>query len=331
VFAGFFLPCIVLFGSIETYVLSWLIYHRPLGHRDFVHLQRNNDGLRGLSANFIRYFLQNVSFGIDGNANQSGLAKFLENACRKLLDFFHLNNVGYAYAYASNDNTLDLTKKGSEYFSDFGLIGFAALLISSFYIWRPTFRNPHWAVIASGFATLALISFIVGWMPWNARFLCLSFVLFGVAMAIIVFGELKRAFWLRQFFGVLIIWSVFTLPFLCVDRTPSDLGRAFYAREDLTFDQRSWDRQVYDDVVALRTKEKGKWFLIAGEDSYVLPFLGLADEPWILTPRWEQIANFPEAVPLFVLVLNRRIPPTLPVEIVRQYVDDTYILRVRHD
>ena len=334
VFAGFYLPCVVLFGSIETYVLSWLIYHSPFGDGDFVHLQRNNDGLRGLSANFIRYYLQNVSFGIDGNANQSGLAKFLENVCRKILGFFHLNNAGYAYERAFNDNTLDLTKKGSEYFSDFGLVGFAALLTSSFYIWRPTFRNPYWAVIASGFATLALISFIVGWMPWNARFLCLSFVLFGVAMAIILFGELRRAFWLRQFFGVLILWSAFTLPFLCVDRTPNDFGRAFYAREDLTFDQRSWDRQVYDDVVALRAKEKGKWFLIAGENSYVLPFLGLANEPWILTPRWEQIANFPDpgkAVPLFVLVLNRQIPPTLPFEIVRQYLDDTYILRVRHD
>jgi hypothetical protein len=333
-FGGFYLPCVVLFGSIETYVLSWLIYHRPLGHADFVHLQRNNDGLRGLSANFIRYYLQNVSFGIDGNANQSGLATFLENCCRKILHFFHLDNVGYAYGLAFNDTTLDLTKKGSEYYSDFGLVGFAALLTSSFYIWRPRFRNPYWAVIASGFATLALISFIVGWMPWNARFLCLSFVLFGVAMAIILFGELRRAFWLRQFFGVLIIWSAFSLPFLCVDRTPNDLGRAFYAREELTFDQRPWDRQVYDDVVALRTKEKGKWFLIAGENSYVLPFLELADEPWILTPRWEQIANLPDpgkAVPLFVLVLNRRIPPTLPVEIVRQYLDDTYILRIRHD
>jgi len=45
-FAGLYVPCIVLFGSIETYVLSWQIYHRPLGPIDFVHDQRNRDGLR---------------------------------------------------------------------------------------------------------------------------------------------------------------------------------------------------------------------------------------------------------------------------------------------
>ena len=75
-FAGFYLPCVLLFGSLETYVLSWQIYHRPLGPIDFVHDQRNRDGFRGLAANLVRYFLGNVSLGIDGNGNQSGLAKF---------------------------------------------------------------------------------------------------------------------------------------------------------------------------------------------------------------------------------------------------------------
>jgi hypothetical protein len=332
VFAGFYLPCIVLFGSIETYALSWQMYHRPLGPAYFVRLQRNNDGLRGLSANFIRYYLQNVSFGIDGNANQSGLARFLENRCRKILHFFHLNNVGYAESPVFNDSNLDLTKAAGEYYSDFGLIGFAALLTSSVYIWRPTFRNPCWTVIASGFATLTLISFIVGWMPWNVRYLCLSFVLFGVATATIVFGELKQAFWFRQVFGVLIIWSAFTLPFLCIDRRPVDLGRVFYDREDVRFDQRAYVRQVYDDVIALRRKVKGKWFLIAGQDSFVLPFLALKEGPWILTSQWDQIFKFPDpgkAMPLFVLVLNRPVPASLPVEIVKQYADNTYILRMR--
>src|SRR5271165_7187033 len=148
-------------------------------------------------------------------------------------------------------------KGGMDWTSDFGLIGFAALVTGSVYIWRPTLRSPVWTVVASGFATLGLISFTIGWMPWNARFLCLSFVLFGVAMAIIVFGELSGGFWLRQFFGVLIIWSAFTVPLLCIDRKPIDIARAFYAREDLTFDQYPYVQQVYDDLIALRTKEKG--------------------------------------------------------------------------
>jgi hypothetical protein len=132
--------------------------------------------------------------------------------------------------------------------------------------------------------------------------------------------------------GVLIIWSALTLPFLCFDRKPIDLARAFYAREDLTFDQRPDVKQVYDDVIALRRKENGRWFLLGTGYSYILPFLSLQQEPWILTPQWEQISKFPDpgkAVQSFVLVLNVPIPAGLPVEIVKQYADNTYILRVR--
>jgi Dolichyl-phosphate-mannose-protein mannosyltransferase len=333
VFAGFSVPCILLFGSIETYVLSWQIYHRPLGPVDFVHDQRNRDGLRGLSANFIRYYLGNFSFGIDGYANQSGLAKFLESRCRKVLHYLHLNNVGYAFPHFFSDKTLDLTKKADEYYSDYGLVGFAALLTSSIYVWRPKLRNPSWILAVSGFAALALNSLIVGWMPWNARFLCLSFVLFGVAMSIILFGELRRGFWWRQLFGVMIVWSAFTLPFLCVDRRPIDVARAFNAREDFTFDQSPGVRQVFDDVISFRKKEKGRWFLVAGKNSYILPFLELKDEPWILTPNWELWKYLGQGIALqsFVLVLNRSIPARLPAEIVKQYGDNTYILKVSAD
>jgi len=94
--------------------------------------------------------------------------------------------------------------------------------------------------------------------------------MFGVAMAIIVFGELSRGFWLRQLFGVLIIWSAFTVPFLCIDRRPIDIARAFYACEDLKFDQNPYVQRIYDDVIALRRREKGKWFLIPSCDAYSL-------------------------------------------------------------
>jgi len=202
------------------------------------------------------------------NANQSGLSTFLENKCRKILHNLHLYNVGYCIFW--NDDNFHFLKEGLDSTSDFGLIGFAALLIGSVYIWKPTLRNPVWIVVASGFAVLGLISLIVGWMPWNARFLSLSFVMFGVAMAIIVFGELSRGFWLRQLFGVLIIWSAFTVPFLCIDRRPIDIARAFYACEDLKFDQNPYVQRIYDDVIALRRREKGKWFLIPSCDAYSL-------------------------------------------------------------
>ena len=329
-FAGFFVLSVVLFGSIETYVLSKQIYNHPLGPPRGVYYSMNRDGLQGAAANFIRYYLGNFSLGVDGYANQSGLSTFLESKCRKILHNLHLYNVGYCIFW--DDDTFHFDKGGLDSTSDFGLIGFAALLICSVYIWRPTWRNPRWTVIASGFAGLALICFTIGWMPWNARFLCLSFVLFGVAMAIIIFGELGRGLWLRRAFGVLIIWSAFTLPLLCIDRRPIDLARAFYARENVTFDQNPYLQQVYDDVIALERKETGVWFLIASDHSCILPFFAPQKKPWILAPQWEQILKFPRLekdVPLFVLVLNRPIPADLPVEIVKQYADNTYILRMR--
>jgi hypothetical protein len=328
-FVGFFVPCLLLFGSIETYMLSSWIYHYPMGPPRGVYDQMNRDGLQGGVANFIRYYLGNVSLGIDGYANQSGLPGFLESKCRKILHDLHLYNVGYCSLW--NDHTFHFDKGGTDSTSDFGLIGFAALLTGSVYIWRPTLRNPVWIAVASGFAALGLISFTIGWMPWNGRFLCLSFALFGVAMAIIIFGELRRTFWLRQVFGILIIWSAFTVPFLCLDRKPVDIARALYAREDVAFDYNN-NRQIYDDVMALRSKERGCWFLIASGYSCVLPFLAMQKGPWILTPRWEQIFNSPDQrkdEPQFVLVLNRPIPANLPAEIVKQYADNNYVLRVR--
>ncbi len=102
----------------------------------------------------------------------------------------------------------------------------------------------------------------------------------------------------------------------------------------LTFDQSPEVRQVYDDVIALRKKEKGRWFLIAGKNSYILPFLTRKEDPWILTPRWEQISKFPDPgrdEKSFVLVLNTPIPKGLSFEIVKQYGDNTSILRLTGD
>ena len=183
--------------------------------------------------------------------------------------------MGYAFPHFFNDRTLDFAKKSDEYYSDYGLVGFAALLTSSIYIWRPRLRNICWILIASGFAALALNSLIVGWMPWNSRFLCLSFVCSGLQCRQLFLAKLRRGFWWRQLFGVMIIWSAFSLPLLCADRRPIDLGRAFYDREELTFDQGPGSADLSRNVIDLRKSEKERWFLVAGKNSYILPFLTL--------------------------------------------------------
>ena len=63
-FVASFAVSIILFGSVETYVLSDLRYGNPLGPPAFVRMHSNRDGLRGAVANFARYYIGSFSCGI---------------------------------------------------------------------------------------------------------------------------------------------------------------------------------------------------------------------------------------------------------------------------
>jgi hypothetical protein len=256
-FLGFYAIFFALFGSLETYALSWSIFADPLGQPDFVLDHSNRDGLPGTIANFIRYYIGNFSLGIEGNPSPFGLSPVLQIACRQLLHSLHLDNVGYRSDF--NDATLQFLKNGSDASSDFGLIGFIALVINSISIGKPNFRDPKWLLSFAGFVTLGLTSATIAWMPWSARFLCLSFALLTVAMVILVFGEGEKSSWMRQILGVLILLSALSLPFFCDGRKPADLAKSLSARDELTFMQRPDLQQVYDEVLAIRKHNPKRW------------------------------------------------------------------------
>jgi hypothetical protein len=88
---------------------------------------------------------------------------------------------------------------------------------------------------------------------------------------------------------------------------------------------------VYKDVLSLRTDRADRWFLIASENSWTLPFLDRAKLEWQLTPRWAQVkAQLANGEPIdsYALVLNTQLPQDLPIEIVKKYPSSTFIVRI---
>jgi hypothetical protein len=330
-FALFFAPLLVLYGSIETYILSWKVYHNPLGPTPFVNAHTNQDGIRGAAANFIRYYIGNISTGIDGVDCRSGFPQFLEEKCQLLLGSLGLRNAGCRNDFI--DAHTPFLKDGSDSGSDYGLVGTLALVVSSILIWRVRFRSLYWVLAVAGFGLLAFTCFTIVWMPWNARFLCLSFILFGLSLTMLVFASPRERSGEQIALGLIIVWSAISLPLHCGQRRPLDFWNAFFARTELGLRQRSEMNQVYDDVVNLRTNTTDRWFLVAAENSWTLPFLAQPRMDWQLTPGWDQVLIARQALAqpndTFALVLNSQLPQNLPFDIIKTYPSSTFIIRIR--
>jgi hypothetical protein len=329
-FALLFIMLLPLFASVETYVLSWQVYGNPVGPAGFVKPHTNQDGLRGAAANFIRYYMSTISSGIDGVDCRSGLPQFLERQCRWLLGSLELREAGYRRDFS--DANMPFLKDGSDLGSDYGLVGFLALVVSSVVIWKPSVTRLYWILDAVGFALLALTCFTIAWMPWNLRYLCLSFILFGLGLVLLVFKSPDDRSWKQVTLGVIVVWSAISLPLHCGQRRPLDFWNACFAREDLSFRQRPAMKAVYDDVLRLRLSDTKRWFLVAGENSCTLPFLTLTKMDWQLTPQWDLVSKARQALTepddAFVLVLDSELPQNISYEILKTYPSSIFILRI---
>jgi hypothetical protein len=365
-FALFLGPLLLLFGSIETYLLSWKLYHDPIGPKQFVTEQLNGDGPRGAIANFFRYYLANISLGVDGIDCHSGFSNYLEKGCRALLESLGLQDAGCRRDF--KDATLPFLKDGFDSGYDFGVVGCLALLVSSCVLCRPIWRDLHWALSAAGFIAMLPICWAIAWTPWDVRYFCLSFTLFGIVLALLVFGmplpdcrssrpeamvftnkqsaavpkspEMTsvlsvRCFsgrsWLQLGLGVIILWSAISLPLHCGQRRPLDLWNALFARADVSLRQRPEMIPVYKDVLSLRTNRTDRWFLVASENSWTLPFLDQTNMKWELTPQWEQVKALlaqGKRANSYALVLNSQLPQDVPFEMVKKYPGSTSIVRI---
>jgi hypothetical protein len=354
---------LLLFGSIETYLLSWKIYHDPIGPKQFVTEQLNGDGVRGAIANFFRYYLANISIGVDGIDCHSGFANYLEKGCWVLLQSLGLQDAGCRRDF--KDATLPFLKDGFDSGYDFGVVGCLALFVSTCVLCRPKWKDLRWALSAAGFIAMMPICWAIAWTPWDVRYFCLSFTLFGIVLALLVFAPplpdcrgshpealvftkkrsaatpkspsvtsvrcLSGRSWLQLSFSVVILWSAISLPLHCGQRRPLDLWNAVFARADVSLRQRPEMIPVYHDVLTLRTNRVDRWFLVASENSWTLPFLDQANLKWELTPRWEQVkALLAQGAPAdsYALILNSPLPQDVPFEMVKKYPGSTSIVRI---
>jgi hypothetical protein len=327
-FALFLIPLLFLFGSIETYVLSWGLYHHPFGPKLFVTDQLNGEGTRGAVANFLRYYMANISTGNDGIDCHSGFPEFVQKECRVLLGALGLQDAGCRRDF--KDANLPFLKDGSDSGYDFGLVGCLALFASSCILFRPACRDVGWSLSAVGFVAMIPVCLFVAWAPWNVRYFCLSFALFGINLALLVFGRSRPCPRLQLALGVIIVWSAISLPLHCGQRRPFDLWNAIFAREDVSLAQRRDVIAVYNDVVTQRTNSAARWFLVASENSWILPFLQ-TNMDWELTPQWEQVKARlvqGELNDSYALILNGPLPKDLPVAIVKKYQLSTFVVRI---
>ena len=328
-FFGIFLP---LFGSVETYILSWQIYHNPCGPTEVIKDHSNRSGIRGALANFVRYYIGNLSLGVDDAHHQSGLTAVLEQTCRSFLHFVRLRNVGYRSDF--NDTKLIFSKSGGDAGSDFGLVGALGMVASTIFLLTRHATSCIWKLSAAGFFTMFLTCYTVAWMPWNARFLLVSFAVFAVALTIDVFSEPGRSRAVQRLYGSVIIVSALTVPLGSLNRRPTDLKVAIEHKEDLMFSERPALKQVWSGIRKIRsTNENQRWYLVAGGDSWTLPFLMIDRIEWRPVLQWKTLLTG-EHVPsragkkAFVLVLDREVPGEMPSRTVMKYSATLSILEI---
>jgi hypothetical protein len=179
---------------------------------------------------------------------------------------------------------------------------------------------------------MILISLSVGWMEWNARFLCVSFGLFGIAFSVAFFSNPNRNRICQAFIGFLIIWSAVSFPWLTSNGRPADLKAVFRDRKKLQFSERTEIRPIYNRVLQIRSSGgKTPWFLIAGENSWTLPFITLSNTDWRLTPQWSMIFDWETnnpGKPAYVLVLQRSYQNELSADLENVYPGSNVILKI---
>jgi 4-amino-4-deoxy-L-arabinose transferase-like glycosyltransferase len=178
---------VLLFGSVETYVLSYFRYGHPLGPRALVKMLSNRDGTGGAMANFVRYYIGNISLGVYSDYGRSTLPGQLETLARYSLATLNLRDAGYRSDL--NDSNLQFLKTGTDDSSDFGIFGWLAFTTCLLIPFFAPLCSAAWLTAIVGLCSLAVICYTIGWTPWNTRFLVLPYSLFAIAALIFVFGR----------------------------------------------------------------------------------------------------------------------------------------------
>ncbi len=273
---------VFLFGSFETYFLSYFRYGSPLGPSAFIKAHANPDGLRGALANLMRYYIGNISPGIYTGKIQQTFCGSLEGVARFSLHTVGLSNTGYGPGF--QDSNLQFRKTGADDSSDFGISGWLAFSLCLTTVYLARFGSVSWTTAATGIAALTLVCWTVAWMPWNDRFLVLPFSLFAVAALIFTFTELTIFPSLAQrVLQISILLSIALTPFISWARRPQDVINSFWKRQELTFSEDPSLLPIYTELQRIaKQKPEPIVYLLAGSDSWVLEFLRIKNIRWKL-------------------------------------------------
>jgi len=273
---------LVLWGSVETYINTALVYGHPFGPKAQVERNTNRDGLRGTMANAIRYAFGAVNFGVD----QKG-SGFLRRACLGALRITGLHDVGYRNMPPRfNDSNFTFLKTGWETGSDFGVVGFLSLVGSACIVLRGAWRTTEWRLAVSGFVCLGTLCAIIAWTPWNFRFLLLPFLLFLLAFLLSVSAYFERKPWLRWLALLVILHGVFLYPIGSFNKAPRDLWASIFHRDDATFKERPGVQPVVQAVRnAVAEEHMAVLFLDARTNAWVLPFFQIKKLHVLPRPR----------------------------------------------
>ncbi len=314
--------CFLLFGSVEIYLNNELIYHHPFGSPTFLAQHRNRDGVAGGVANFIRYCFGNMNVGVDAANPGSPVAGWLENRCRDFLNFTGLSgNLGYRDGYGEVDANMRFLKLGFDAATDFGPVGARALAASFGLVLARRPADPLGKLAAAGLASLALTSYTIAWMMWNARFLMLPFVLFALALTlwILQLGDRWPGRLLRSSFFVLMVYSAVVYPWQSAEKRPAALWMAFEHRPAYEMTENSSLLEVVQDLHD-RTPAIGESPLLlhAGSNSYLLCFFELRGlhvvpapivDQQVLASASQRPGGQAESLPVYVLTLENPVEP----------------------
>ena len=292
---------LVLLGSIETYVLSDQIYGSCLGPDGMVRGLRNNQGVSGTLANYLRYGLGTLT---PLPNHRLGIDHILLSWCRSLLKGIHLADSGYAVGFG-DDATLSWPRRGRGFLS-YGILGGAAWLFASGRCLFARQRNGVWWLAICG--TLILLSFCysLGWTPLNYRYLLVPFALMTLSLVLSI-TQPGRILLLRKaaLFGVIVFA---TLTGISSTHAFNKLPDILCNRENLLF--RGYP-MVKDSLRGLRDSHQQYGFselgFVAGERSFTLPFFLLGKPRLVPLPAslFQQSAPAsPRALPEYIFLIN---------------------------
>lgn len=335
-FAGAALIAGILCGSVETYANNQRVYGHWLGPAEILHDNRNRDGMRGAMGNFVRYVVANQNIAVDVANPKSQFPAKLERFTRGALKATGLTDVGYRPDI--NDATLSIRKDRTEATSDYGLVGGIAILLAIVFVFLGHVRGLRWRLSALGLASLALTSATVAWMPWNARFLMIPFILCSVALTIQILDwsrarRLPAALW----FAIL-LFSALAYPWYSYNKRPKDLWDSLAHRPRMSMKERTNMAEVVGAIDRLGRETPGNVTVLvsAGTDSWTLPLFALRTVRCVPAPKVssaELQAAAPSAKdPQYLLVLNHELDPELlpQLETIGTFTEaNTSLYRVR--